>query len=144
MNLTNSIQVQKIQANRPLAASSESVPAGLEQLVDQLFEQMAASCPAMDYWSPRKMALTKQQWVLGFAENQIRSFAQIQASMRALHTKEDDFVPSVGKSLAGVKAFLRRNLVCRSCRSCFNGLTATAARWIPIMNLCLKAMRNTG
>lgn len=91
------VALQAVTQNRPL------VNDGAEVLVNRIFEQMLASCPRLSYYTPQEIATAKQQWILGFAENHIRTVEQVKQGMKALRAKEDDYVPSVGKFIGWCK-----------------------------------------
>lgn len=100
------MSLQKTEQNRPLAALGEQqgkLSSEIENLVDRIFDQLLASCPSIQYWSEKQVATAKQQWILGFAENHIRTIDQVRQGMKALRAKEDDFVPSVGKFIGWCK-----------------------------------------
>lgn len=76
----------------------------IERLVNRIFEQLLASCPSIQYWSAQQIATAKQQWILGFAENGIHRIDQVRTGMQMLRSKEDDFVPGIGKFIAWCKS----------------------------------------
>ncbi|MDH2923958.1 phage replication protein P [Nicoletella semolina] len=91
------VALQNKTANRPL------VNEGAEMLVNRIFEQMLASCPRLSYYTPQQISIAKQQWIMGFVENNIRTVEQVRQGMKALRAKEDDYVPSVGKFIGWCK-----------------------------------------
>lgn len=94
------MSLQKTEQNRPLAVLGEQqgkLSGEVESLVDRIFDQLLASCPSIQYWSEKQVATAKKQWILGFAENGIRTVEQVRQGMKALRAKTDDFVPSIGK-----------------------------------------------
>ncbi|MEG9531377.1 replication protein P [Mannheimia indoligenes] len=94
MNLQNTAQ------NRPLVVANNpngKLSGEIENLVDRIFDQLPASCPSIQYWTEKQIATAKQQWILGFAENGIRTVEQVRQGMKGLRAKTDDFVPSIGK-----------------------------------------------
>ncbi|MGQ0285832.1 replication protein P [Pasteurellaceae bacterium 22721_9_1] len=93
LNVQSSGSVSKITEQGKL-------PSDIEYLVNRIFEQLLASCPSIQYWTAQQIATAKQQWVLAFAENGIRTIDQVRLGMKALRTKEDDFVPSIGKFIS--------------------------------------------
>lgn len=98
--------LQKIEQNRPLAVADNpngKLSGEVENLVDRIFEQLLASCPSIQYWSEKQVATAKKQWILGFAENGIRTVEQVRQGMKALRAKTDDFVPSIGKFIQWCK-----------------------------------------
>lgn len=76
----------------------------IETLVDRIFEQLLASCPSIQYWTEQQIITAKRQWILGFAENGIKTIDQVRNGMRELRTKQDDFVPSIGKFISWCKS----------------------------------------
>lgn len=80
--------------------STGKLSSDVERLVDRIFEQLLASCPSIQYWTEKQIATAKQQWILGFAENNIKTLEQVRLGMRELRAKTDDFVPSIGKFIA--------------------------------------------
>lgn len=98
--------LQKIEQNRPLAVANNpdgKLSGEIENLVDRIFEQLLASCPSIQYWTGKQVATAKKQWILGFAENGIRSVEQVRQGMKGLRAKTDDFVPSIGKFIQWCK-----------------------------------------
>lgn len=94
------MSLQKTEQNRPLAVLGEQqgkLSGEVENLVDRIFDQLPASCPSIQYWTEKQIATAKQQWILGFAENGIRTVEQVRQGMKGLRAKTDDFVPSIGK-----------------------------------------------
>ncbi|HDL1489656.1 TPA: replication protein, partial [Mannheimia haemolytica] len=89
------MSLQKTEQNRPLAVLGEQqgkLSSEIENLVDRIFDQLLASCPSIQYWSEKQVATAKKQWILGFAENGIRTVEQVRHGMKALRAKTDDFV----------------------------------------------------
>ncbi|MFQ1014837.1 replication protein P [Avibacterium paragallinarum] len=83
---------------------SQRLPSEIEKLVDQIFSQLFATCPAMrSQFDEVQLPITKRTWVLGFAENNIRTIEQVRAGMRKVRSKPDDFFPSVGKFISWCK-----------------------------------------
>ena len=94
------MDLQNTTQNRPLAVANSpngKLSGDIENLVDRIFDQLLASCPSIQYWSEKQVATAKKQWILGFAENGIRTVEQVRQGMKALRAKTDDFVPSIGK-----------------------------------------------
>lgn len=94
------MSLQKTEQNRPLAVANSpngKLSGDIENLVDRIFDQLPASCPSIQYWTEKQIATAKQQWILGFAENGIRTVEQVRQGMKGLRAKTDDFVPSIGK-----------------------------------------------
>ena len=96
--------LQTTEQHKPLTMPQGRLPDEVEDLVNRIFEQLLASCPSIQYWTPKQVATAKRQWVLGFAENGIKTIAQVKQGVRALRAKEDDFVPSIGKFVSWCKA----------------------------------------
>ncbi|KAA6207922.1 replication protein P [Avibacterium paragallinarum] len=83
---------------------SQRLPNEIEKLVDQIFSQLFAACPAMrSQFDEVQLPITKRTWVLGFAENNIRTIEQVRAGMRKVRSKPDDYFPSVGKFISWCK-----------------------------------------
>lgn len=94
------MDLQNTTQNRPLAVANSpngKLSGDIENLVDRIFDQLPASCPSIQYWTEKQIATAKQQWILGFAENGIRTVEQVRQGMKGLRAKTDDFVPSIGK-----------------------------------------------
>ncbi|POY44951.1 replication protein P, partial [Avibacterium paragallinarum] len=83
---------------------SQRLPNEIEKLVDQIFSQLFAACPAMrGQFDEVQLPITKRTWVLGFAENNIRTIEQVRAGMRKVRSKPDDYFPGVGKFISWCK-----------------------------------------
>ncbi|VGM95175.1 Replication protein P [uncultured Avibacterium sp.] len=83
---------------------SQRLPNEIEKLVDQIFSQLFAACPAMrSQFDEAQLPITKRTWVLGFAENNIRTIEQVRAGMRKVRSKSDDYFPGVGKFISWCK-----------------------------------------
>lgn len=79
------MNLQKNEQNRPLAVADNpngKLSGEVENLVDRIFEQLLASCPSIQYWTEKQIATAKQQWILGFAENGIRTIEQVRQGMK--------------------------------------------------------------
>lgn len=88
---------QNLPPKRPL----ESNPINAyENLVNVIFESFDGNSTAILGWSAERINNAKKQWVLGFAENQINTMAQVQAGMRQLRAKPNGYVPSVGEFIS--------------------------------------------
>lgn len=57
----------------------------VRNMIDRIFENLAASCPILLSVSGEQLEILKQQWILVFAENGIRTFEQIKRGMTASH-----------------------------------------------------------
>ena len=76
--------LQTTEQHKPLTMPQGKLPSEVEDLVNRIFEQLLASCPSIQYWTPKQVATAKRQWVLGFAENGIKTIEQVKQGMRAL------------------------------------------------------------
>lgn len=101
------MSLQKVNWQPSIAKTQSSampnINTKVEKLVDKIFEQLTASCPSIKFWSEREIAVAKQQWILGLAENGIKTINQVRNGMRELRAKDDDFVPSIGKFIGWCK-----------------------------------------
>lgn len=67
------------------------------EVVNKLFEQLKATCPAMVYTLDKSDdAIVKRQWVISFIENGVNS-AMINAGMMIARRKNNPHMPSVGQ-----------------------------------------------
>lgn len=89
--------------NQITTQQAQPLNAQIEKLVDKIFEQLLASCPSIQYWTAQQINTAKRQWILGFAENGIRTLNQVRNGMKELRAKDDDFVPSIGKFISWCK-----------------------------------------
>lgn len=73
---------------------------GIERLVDQLFKQLKQVFPAASQTNLKNAqdeAVAKQQWILAFAENGIRTREQLSAGMAGARESGSPFWPSPGQ-----------------------------------------------
>lgn len=96
--------LQKNATNRPLAPRGQSD--NVVSFVNGLFVEMFAIAPAMRYQfkAEQELEATKQQWVMAFAENGIRTKSQTDIGLKALRANPSDFLPAVGKFIAWCNA----------------------------------------
>ena len=71
-----------------------------ERLIDRVFEQLIASCPTLLSVQPEQLKILKQQWILGFAENGVKTFDQVKRGMAAARAKTNGYLPSVGEFIS--------------------------------------------
>ena len=88
-------QIQQVNTNR--------VPDRAKEMIDRIFENLAASCPILLTISKEQLEIHKQQWILGFAENGIKTFEQIKRGMTAMRAKPNGYLPSVGEFIQACK-----------------------------------------
>lgn len=88
-------QIQQVNTNR--------VPDRAKEMIDRIFENLAASCPILLTISKEQLETHKQQWILGFAENGIKTFEQIKRGMTAMRAKPNGYLPSVGEFIQACK-----------------------------------------
>ncbi|MFZ7175403.1 replication protein P [[Pasteurella] aerogenes] len=95
-----------LPVNQTTATSQGVLPDAVRMLVDKIFDQLLATCPAMraQFSDEAQLNLAKRTWVLAFAENGINTLEQVKVGMRKVRSKPDDFFPSVGKFIAWCKA----------------------------------------
>ena len=67
--------------------TTKQAPVIAEKLIDRVFEQLIASCPTLLTVQPEQLKILKQQWILGFAENGIKTFEQVKRGMAAARAK---------------------------------------------------------
>nr|DAO86010.1 MAG TPA: replication protein P [Bacteriophage sp.] len=72
------------------------VPDQARHMIDKIFENLTASCPILLTISKDQLEILKQQWILGFAENGIKTFEQVKRGMAAVRAKANGYLPSVG------------------------------------------------
>ncbi len=77
--------------------SYSRVPDQAKMMIDQIFENLSASCPILLTISKEQLEILKQQWILGFAENGIKTFEQVKRGMSAMRAKSNGYLPSVGE-----------------------------------------------
>lgn len=80
--------------------TTQHVPITAERLIDRVFEQLIASCPTLLSVQPEQLKILKQQWILGFAENGIKTFEQVKRGMAAARAKTNGYLPSVGEFIS--------------------------------------------
>jgi hypothetical protein len=49
---------------------------------------------------PEQLKILKQQWILGFAENGVKTFEQVKRGMAAARAKTNGYLPSVGEFIS--------------------------------------------
>ena len=89
-------------------AKQASVIAGT--LIDRVFEQLIASCPTLLTVQPEQLKILKQQWILGFAENGIKTFEQVKRGMSAARAKTNGYLPSVGEFISWCNSYNNHEL----------------------------------
>ena len=77
--------------------TTKQAPVIAEKLIDRVFEQLIASCSTLLTVQPEQLKILKQQWILGFAENGIKTFEQVKRGMAAARAKTNGYLPSVGE-----------------------------------------------
>ncbi len=80
-----------------LNQATKQAPVIAEKLIDRVFEQLIASCPTLLTIQSEQLKILKQQWILGFAENGIKTFEQVKRGMAAARAKANGYLPSVGE-----------------------------------------------
>lgn len=78
-------------------AQINQVPEQARKMIDRIFENLTASCPILLTISGEQLEILKQQWILGFAENGIKTFEQVKRGMAAAREKPNSYLPSVGE-----------------------------------------------
>lgn len=78
-------------------ANFKEVPDQARQMIDRIFANLTASCPILLSVSGEQLEILKQQWILGFAENGIKTFEQVKRGMAAARAKANGYLPSVGE-----------------------------------------------
>lgn len=76
------------------------VPDQARHMIDKIFENLTASCPILLTISKEQLETLKQQWILGFAENGIKTFEQVKRGMAAARAKTNGYLPSVGEFIS--------------------------------------------
>lgn len=71
-----------------------------ERLIDRVFDQLIASCPTLLSVQSEQLKILKQQWILGFAENGVKTFEQVKRGMAAARAKTNGYLPSVGEFIS--------------------------------------------
>lgn len=80
--------------------TTKQAPVIAEKLIDRVFEQLIASCPTLLTVQPKQLKILKQQWILGFAENGVKTFDQVKRGMAAARAKTNGYLPSVGEFIS--------------------------------------------
>lgn len=80
--------------------ATQHAPVTAERLIDRVFEQLIASCPTLLSVQPEQLKILKQQWILGFAENGVKTFDQVKRGMAAARAKTNGYLPSVGEFIS--------------------------------------------
>ena len=76
------------------------VPDQARRMIDKIFENLTASCPILLTISGEQLEILKQQWILSFAENGVKTFDQVKRGMAAARAKTNGYLPSVGEFVA--------------------------------------------
>lgn len=90
--------------------ATKQAPAIAEKLIDRVFEQLIASCPTLLTVQPEQLKILKQQWILGFAENGIKTFEQVKRGMAAARAKANGYLPSVGEFISWCNSYNNHEL----------------------------------
>lgn len=85
--------------------TAKQAPVIAEKLIDRVFEQLIASCPTLLTVQPEQLKILKQQWILGFAENGIKTFEQVKRGMAAARAKTNGYLPSVGEFISWCNSY---------------------------------------
>ena len=85
--------------------TTKQAPVIAEKLIDRVFEQLIASCPMLLTVQPEQLKILKQQWILGFAENGIKTFEQVKRGMAAARAKTNGYLPSVGEFISWCNSY---------------------------------------
>lgn len=85
--------------------TTKQAPVIAEKLIDRVFEQLIASCPTLLTVQPEQLKILKQQWILGFAENGIKTFEQVKRGMAAARAKANGYLPSVGEFISWCNSY---------------------------------------
>lgn len=88
------------QVSRLNEKATQHVPVTSERLIDRVFDQLIASCPTLLSVQPEQLKILKQQWILGFAENGVKTFDQVKRGMAAARAKTNGYLPSVGEFIS--------------------------------------------
>ena len=80
--------------------TTQHAPVAAERLIDRVFGQLIASCPTLLSVQPEQLKIIKQQWILGFAENGVKTFDQVKRGMAAARAKTNGYLPSVGEFIS--------------------------------------------
>ena len=90
--------------------TAKQAPVIAEKLIDRVFEQLIASCPTLLTVQPEQLKILKQQWILGFAENGIKTFEQVERGMAAARAKANGYLPSVGEFISWCNSYNNHEL----------------------------------
>ena len=85
--------------------TTKQAPVIAEKLIDRVFEKLIASCPTLLTVQPEQLKILKQQWILGFAENGIKTFEQVKRGMAAARAKTNGYLPSVGEFISWCNSY---------------------------------------
>lgn len=85
--------------------TTKQAPVIAEKLIDRVFEQLIASCPTLLTVQPEQLKILKQQWILGFAENGIKTLEQVKRGMAAARAKTNGYLPSVGEFISWCNSY---------------------------------------
>lgn len=85
--------------------TTKQAPVIAEKLIDRVFEQLIASCPTLLTVQSEQLKILKQQWILGFAENGIKTFEQVKRGMAAARAKTNGYLPSVGEFISWCNSY---------------------------------------
>ena len=85
--------------------ATQHAPVTAERLIDRVFEQLIASCPTLLSVQPEQLKILKQQWILGFAENGVKTFEQVKRGMAAARAKTNGYLPSVGEFISWCNSY---------------------------------------
>lgn len=90
--------------------TAKQAPVIAEKLIDRVFEQLIASCPTLLTVQSEQLKILKQQWILGFAENGIKTFEQVKRGMAAARAKTNGYLPSVGEFISWCNSYNNHEL----------------------------------
>lgn len=90
--------------------TTKQAPVIAEKLIDRVFEQLIASCPTLLTVQPEQLKILKQQWILGFAENGVKTFEQVKRGMTAARAKTNGYLPSVGEFISWCNSYNNHEL----------------------------------
>ena len=90
--------------------TAKQAPVIAEKLIDRVFEQLIASCPTLLTVQPEQLKILKQQWILGFSENGIKTFEQVKRGMAAARAKANGYLPSVGEFISWCNSYNNHEL----------------------------------
>ena len=90
--------------------TTKQAPVIAEKLIDRVFEQLIASCPTLLTVQLEQLKILKQQWILGFAENGVKTFEQVKRGMTAARAKTNGYLPSVGEFISWCNSYNNHEL----------------------------------